>query len=215
MLDLPVASDRIVPPSHFEPAPGSGFLARTASSILRLTGWRIVLAQPVPLRCVVVFYPHTSNWDFPIGLLAKWATCIHFRFVGKDTLFKGPFAVILDRWGGIPVNRREPSGFIGQMTAAFERHPDFRLVIAPEGTRRRTAYWKSGFYHLARAARVPVALAFIDYRRREIGVGGYVDLGGDVAADMAAIAAFYADKRGRRPAQQAPVRLRDERSAAN
>jgi len=203
-------SPAIVATPYLEPGPGRGALARLALWLLAARGWRVVLAQPVPLRCVVIFYPHTSNWDFTIGLLAKWATEIFFRYVGKDTLFRGPFGAMLRRWGGIPVNRREHTGFIGQMQAEFARHDDFRLVIAPEGTRRLTGHWKSGFYHLARAAEVPVALAFIDYPRREVGVGGSVDLTGDVAADMARIAAFYADKRGRRPENQGPVKLRDD-----
>jgi 1-acyl-sn-glycerol-3-phosphate acyltransferase len=193
---------------YLESGPGRGALARAALRLLSACGWRVVLAQPVPPRCVVIFYPHTSNWDFPIGLLAKWATEIFFRYVGKDTLFRGPFGALFRSWGGIPVNRRESTGFIGQMQDAFARHDDFRLVIAPEGTRRLTAHWKSGFYHLARAAAVPVALAFIDYPKREVGVGGFVDLTGDVDADMATIAAFYADKRGRRPENQGPVKLR-------
>ena len=141
--------------------------------MLRALGWRVVLAQPVPLRCVVVIYPHTSNWDFPIGLMAKWVTGIHFRFVGKDTLFAGPFGPLFTRWGGIPVNRRERTGIIAQLAQRFATEDDFRLVFAPEGTRSRTEHWKSGFYHLARAAGVPVALAFIDYARREVGVGAY------------------------------------------
>ncbi len=185
-------------------------LPRLAFALLRVCGWRIVLLLPVPMKCVVVFYPHTSNWDFPVGLLTKWAVGIYFRFVGKDTLFKGPFACVFRYWGGIPVNRRERTGFIGQMRAEFDAHADFRLVIAPEGTRSRASHWKSGFYHLARAVNVPVALAFIDYRRRRIGVGAFVDLTGDVRADMARIAAFYADKEGRRQERQGPVRLRDE-----
>ncbi len=168
------------------------------------------MLQPVPMKCVVIFYPHTSNWDFAIGLLTKWAAGIYFRFVGKDTLFKPPFAAVFRHWGGIPVNRREHTGFIGQMRAEFDRHADFRIVIAPEGTRGHTPYWKSGFYHLARAVGVPVALAFIDYRQRRIGIGAYVELTGDVHADMARIAAFYADKEGRRPENQGPVRLHDE-----
>jgi len=161
------------------------------------------------MRCVVVFYPHTSNWDFAIGLLAKWMVGIHFRFIAKDSLFAGPFARLFARWGGIPVNRREASGIIGVLTARFAAETDFRLAIAPEGTRGRTEQWKSGFYHLALAASVPVALAFIDYARREVGVGGYVTLSGDAATDMAAIAAFYADKVGRRPELASPIRLAD------
>jgi 1-acyl-sn-glycerol-3-phosphate acyltransferase len=175
--------------------------------LLRLSGWRVVLAEPVPMHCVVVFYPHTSNWDFPIGLLAKWVIGIRFRWVGKDTLFSSPLRPLFVRWGGIPVNRRERTGFIGQMRAAFEHNAEFRLVIAPEGTRSQTTHWKSGFYHLARAAEVPLALAFIDYGCREIGIGGYVALTGDVDTDMAVIATFYGDKLARRPDRAGPVRL--------
>jgi 1-acyl-sn-glycerol-3-phosphate acyltransferase len=191
-------------------AVGTSALGRIAFAVLRAIGWRVVLAQPVPMKCVVVFYPHTSNWDFPIGLLAKWVSGIHFRYVGKDALFRWPFGEIFRRWGGIPVNRRLSTGFIGQMRDEFARHDDFRLAIAPEGTRGRTECWKSGFYHLARAAGVPVALGFIDYPRKRIGVGAYLDLSGDAASDMRRIAAFYADKRGRRPENQGPVALRDE-----
>jgi 1-acyl-sn-glycerol-3-phosphate acyltransferase len=190
--------------------PGRGLLPRFAGALLHLNGWRLVLAQPVPKRCVVIMCPHTSNWDFPIGLLASWMVGIHFRWVGKDTLFRTPLRPLFERWGGIPVNRRASSGFTEQMAAAFARNEEFPLVIAPEGTRSRTGHWKSGFYHLARAAHVPVALAFIDYSRKRIGIGGYVDLTGDIGADMADIAAFYADKVGRRPEQQGPVRLRNE-----
>jgi 1-acyl-sn-glycerol-3-phosphate acyltransferase len=107
----------------------------------------------------------------------------------------------------MPVDRRGGTGVIAQLATAFAEHDDFKLVVAPEGTRSRTAHWKSGFYHLARAARVPLALAFIDYRRREVGVGGYLDLTDDILVDMARIAAFYADRTGRRPENASPVRL--------
>ena len=199
--------------SQFPPAPYvdaplvPGFRARFAGWMLRLAGWRVVLAQPVPLRCVVVFYPHTSNWDFPIGLMTKWLVGIHFRFIAKDSLFATPLGPWLRRWGGIPVDRSSRTGAIARLAAEFAQHDDFRLAVAPEGTRSLTARWKSGFYHLARAAKVPLALAFIDYRRREIGVGGYMELAGDVAADMSRIAAFYADKTARRPENAGPIQL--------
>jgi 1-acyl-sn-glycerol-3-phosphate acyltransferase len=192
---------------HVDAPLARGFSARFAAAMLRLAGWRVVLAQPVPSRCVVVFYPHTSNWDFPIGLMAKWLLGIQFRFVAKDSLFATPLAPWLRRWGGIPVDRSGRTGVIARLAAEYGEHADFKLVIAQEGTRSPTGRWKSGFYHLARAARVPVALAFIDYRRREVGVGGYVELTDDVAADMARIAAFYTDKTAKRPANAGPVRL--------
>jgi 1-acyl-sn-glycerol-3-phosphate acyltransferase len=190
-------------------SPTPGLLPRVSVWLLRILGWRVVLARPVPRRCVVIVAPHTSNWDFVFGLLASWTVGIHFRWVGKDSLFATPMKPLFLRWGGIPVNRRVSSGFIEQMTAEFERNEEFALVIAPEGTRGNADHWKSGFYHLARAAGVPIGLAFFDYGRRRVGIGGYLDLTGDVAADMAAIADFYADKVGCRPEQQGPVRLRD------
>jgi 1-acyl-sn-glycerol-3-phosphate acyltransferase len=187
-----------------------GFLPRLGAWLLRLAGWRVVLVQPVPKRCVAIFYPHTSNWDTALGLCAKFMVGLKIRFVGKDTLFAKPFiGPLLMRWGGIPVNRRAPTGFVRQMQDEFERSVEFRLAIAPEGTRSRTEFWKSGFYRLARAATVPLALGFIDYARKEVGVGAYLDLTGDVEMDMARIRAFYADKRGRYPSKQAPIRLRD------
>lgn len=190
---------------------GRGVLPWLGGVLLRIAGWRVVLAQPVPRRCVAIFYPHTSNWDTVIGLCAKFLLGIRVRFVGKDTLFAKPLiGPLLVRWGGVPVNRREPAGFMRQMQGEFVRNDEFRLAIAPEGTRSRTPHWKSGFYRLARAADVPLALAYIDYPGREIGIGGYLDLTGDVAEDMARIRAFYADKRGRRPENQGPVSLRDE-----
>lgn len=159
----------------------------------------------------MIFYPHTSNWDTAIGLCVIFMTGLFIRFAGKDTLFSVPLlGGLLVRWGGVPVNRREHTGFIDEMTAEFARNDEFRLAIAPEGTRGRTEYWKSGFYHLARAVGTPLALGYIDYPRREVGIGAYVDLTGDAAADMARMRSFYAGKRGRRPQDQGPVRLRNE-----
>jgi len=201
------ATSEFPPASRVERAQGRGLHARFAAAALRLLGWQVVLAQPVPPRCVIVIWPHTSNWDFVIGLLAKWMLGIELNFIGKHTLFEGPLGPLFVRWGGIPVDRRASAGVIAQLAARFATGGDCRLVIAPEGTRRRTTHWKSGFYHLARAADVPLGLAFIDYARLEIGVGAYIALTGDVAADMARIAAFYADKRGKRPGSAGPVRL--------
>ena len=197
-----------MPALSYRPAAAAGVLSHLAARVLALLGWRIVATGPVPAKCVLVFYPHTSNWDFVIGLLAKWALELPARWVAKDTLFRWPVAGILRYWGGIPVNRREPAGFAERLTEEFDRAPGLCLAITPEGTRSRTDGWKSGFYRIALAARVPVVLSFIDYPRREIGYGDTFALSGDVAADMARIAGFYADKTGHRPANQGSVRLR-------
>jgi 1-acyl-sn-glycerol-3-phosphate acyltransferase len=186
-------------------------LSRLAIRLLRLFGWRVVLWRPMPAKSVVVFYPHTSNWDFAIGLLAKWGTGIFFRFVGKHTLFETPFGPLFRRWGGIPVNRRDPADFVATMRREFDAQASFHLAIAPEGTRSRTEHWKSGFYRLAVGEGVPVGLAFIDRPRRLIGVGAWIDLEGDPGVDLERIRAFYADKVGWRPERAGPIRFRDQR----
>jgi hypothetical protein len=157
----------------------------------------------------VALYPHTSNWDFAIGLLTKWALHVRFRWVAKDTLFRGLLGPLLLHLGGIPVNRRERTGFADAMRAAFAHSDDLRLVIAPEATRSYVDHWKSGFYHIARAAGVPVALAFIDWSRREIGFLGHLELTGDSTADMARIARCYDGKVGRNPERQGRIRFRE------
>ena len=188
-----------------------GPAAWLGAALLRAARWKVALAQPVPDRCVIIFYPHTSNWDTPIGLCLKFMTGLEVHYAGKDSLFRVPVVgPLLLRWGGVPVNRRERTGFIDQMTAQFRGHSTFRLAIAPEGTRGRSDHWKSGFYHLAREARVPLALGYIDYPKREIGVGAYLEPTGDMEADMVVLRAFYSDKRGLYPQCQSPIRLHDE-----
>ena len=186
----------------------TGRRARIAWRLLRATGWRVTLALPVPPKAVVVFYPHTSNWDFPIGLAVKWATGLDFRWVGKDKMFATPLAPWFRRWGGIPVDRSQSTGFVAQMLAALRAHDDFLLAIAPEGTRSAAPYWKSGFWHLARAAGVPIGLAYIDYAHREIGIGAWLATTDDADADVARMAAYYARFTARHPAKAGPVRLR-------
>jgi len=184
-----------------------GFGARFARTMLALAGWRTVFVPPPAAKTVVVVYPHTSNWDFVVGLLARAAVGLRCHFVAKDTLFQGVFGAWLRRVGGIPVDRRSPTGFVDQLVAQFKRRTEFHLVFAPEGTRSRTEHWKSGFYRLARAARAPVGLAFIDYGRREAGVGEWLTLSGDERRDLDRIRTFYAGKVGRYPALQSPIRF--------
>jgi 1-acyl-sn-glycerol-3-phosphate acyltransferase len=188
---------------------GKGLLPRLAFALLRLAGWRVVLSQPVPPRCVVVFYPHTSNWDFAVGIAAKWAMGIEFHWIGKHTLFATPLARWFVRWGGIPVNRSDPAGLVEELTDRFAASERFALVITPEGTRSRTGHWKSGFYRLALAAQVPIGLAFIDRPSRRIGIGAWLAPSGDAAADLAAMRAFYADKRGWTPGNAGAIRFRE------
>jgi len=183
-------------------------LQRWARGLLALFGWRVAVVLPSMPKCLVIVYPHTSNWDFVVGYLAKVASRMPARWIGKDTIFRWPVAGLLRRMGGIPVNRREPKGLIGQLAAEFESHPRMWLALAPEGTRSRTDHWKSGFYRLALAAHVPVGLAFIDYRTRVVGLETFLTLTGDEEKDLSRIREVYADKVGKHPEQASDIRFR-------
>jgi 1-acyl-sn-glycerol-3-phosphate acyltransferase len=181
---------------------------RLARALLRLAGWRLAYRAPPGPKGVIVVYPHTSNWDFPVGMLYKLGVGLPVHWMGKDTIFRWPVRWLFQRLGGIPVNRREHTGFVESMLAAFAARDWMWLVLAPEGTRSYTDYWKSGFYRIAVAGRLPIGLGYIDWSTRTVGVDTYLELSGDMAADMHRFAEFYAGKRGRRPALAGPVRLR-------
>jgi 1-acyl-sn-glycerol-3-phosphate acyltransferase len=178
-----------------------GLLCRAA---LRLIGWCIIDAPAPPPKAVFMVYPHTSNWDFPIGLLYRFGSGLPIHWAAKDSLFFWPLGGLFRRIGGVPVNRRERTGFVEQMAREFAAHSSFYLAIAPEGTRSSTGHLKSGFYRLALAADVPLALASIDYAKREVGVVDFMKPSGDEADDLARMATLYAGRRGKHPTQQAP-----------
>lgn len=180
--------------------------------MLRQLGWRLHFEGLPGLQGVIVVYPHTSNLDFPIGVLAKWAMGIPAHFWGKDSLFKVPLFGAWLRWlGGIPVNRSAPGGLVEQtvqhLRASREAQTYTWLVVAPEGTRKRTEGWRSGFYRVAVQAGVPVGLATIDFATRQIHLNQFVELSGEPAADMAAIADLMGRPQGYRPDNASPIRL--------
>jgi 1-acyl-sn-glycerol-3-phosphate acyltransferase len=182
---------------------------RIALRMLNTLGWQFDF-KPLPgPHGIAVVYPHTSNWDFPIGLLAKWAVDLPFSWLAKDSLFRGPMGALMRYWGGMPIDRSSPQGAIGRLAETIRAAPWLWLVITPEGTRGYRPHWKSGFYRIARTAAVPVLLVAIDYGRKVIDVTRTIRLTGDEAADMAVIADHYADVRALHPASAAPVRLAD------
>jgi|AATN01.1.fsa_nt_gi 1-acyl-sn-glycerol-3-phosphate acyltransferase len=184
-------------------------LQNMASRLLALHGWTLSEPPDRPARAVLIAYPHTSNWDALYALLGKLGLGLDAHWVAKESLFRWPFAGLLIRMGGIPVNRRTRNGLVAEMTALFAAQPKLLLVLAPEGTRRLTEGWKSGFYRIALAANVPLALGFVDYARREAGILAYLTLTGDPAVDIAAIARHYVDRPGRHPALASPIRWLD------
>ena len=186
---------------------------RTSLRVLGLFGWRM-LFKPLPgPRGIAVIYPHTSNWDFMVGVLCKWAIGLPFRWLAKDSLFKLP---VLGRWfhwlGGEPVERGTPSGTIKLQAERMNAADWYWLAITPEATRGYRPYWKSGFYHLALEAKVPLALVYIDYPNRTLGLVDHVFLTGDQAKDMAAVAAGFAGHLGRHPENAAPIILSERRA---
>jgi 1-acyl-sn-glycerol-3-phosphate acyltransferase len=183
---------------------------RWAYRLLALFGWKVDVHWPPVPRCVIIVYPHTSNWDFVVGIVARYAIALPVQWVAKDALFRGPFGPLFRRWGGIPVNRREPAGFVSQLAEEFRRRAWMWVAITPEGTRSHASHWKSGFYRLALDAGVPVGLAYIDYARKTVGLTTYLDLTGDPQRDLDAIRAFYADKTALRPDKAGAIRFRDD-----
>lgn len=175
--------------------------------ILKLAGWKLIDLPQRPAKAVVIAYPHTSNWDFPVTLLALAALPYGAQWVGKDTLFRGIFGPIMRALGGVAVNRRERTGFVERVAAEFRRRDNFHLIIATEGTRRLQAGWKSGFYRIALAAGVPVVMAVVDYDKREVGLLSVITLSGDEAADMARIAHCYEGRKGLHHENASPIRL--------
>jgi 1-acyl-sn-glycerol-3-phosphate acyltransferase len=182
-------------------------VSKAARWLLGLFGWKVIYVPPPGPKAVIIVYPHTSNWDFPIGILARSTIRLPISFAGKDSLFRWPFGALFRWLGGIPVDRSKRTGFTAQMLVEFERREQFYLAIAPEGTRRATAELKSGFYRLALAAGVPVGCAFIDYSRREVGIHEYLHLNGDEITDLQQVATAYAGRHGKHPAQEGRIRF--------
>ncbi len=182
---------------------------RAARLVLRLLGWTLDVSSPPQPRGVVIVYPHTSNWDFVIGYLAKVAAGLQLQFIGKDSLFRWPLGVLFRRMGGIPVRRGARAGFIEQLAREFAARERIWIAIAPEGTRSFTDHWKSGFYHLALEARVPVGLATIDWGRRRVELRRTIELTGDPELDLERIRDFYRGVRGLRPEHAGEIRFRE------
>lgn len=135
---------------------------------LRLAGWRVEGAYPAETRYVAIVAPHTSNWDFPLGVALVFATELRVSWLGKHTLFEGPFKGFFYWLGGIPVDRRASHGVVGDCLRAFASAPTLLLALAPEGTRKGLSHWKSGFYQIATGAGVPILPVGFDFREHVI-----------------------------------------------
>jgi len=181
-----------------------------ARAWLRLTGWAPEGELPAAAHFVLIAAPHTSNWDLAYLLALAEVYGLRVSWMGKHTLFRPPLGALFRALGGIPIRRHERGDRVAVMAAEFAHRERFALVVPSEATRSWAPYLKSGFYHIARRAGVPIVLGFLDYHRRRGGFGPSLRPTGDLAKDMDVIRAFYADKVGKHPAQFGPVRLREE-----
>jgi len=177
---------------------------------LWLGGWRHIGVLPTMDRCVLVAAPHTSAWDLPAMLAFAWVRGVSPRWMGKHTLFAGWKGAFLRWTGGIPVDRGSPHQVVSQLAEIFGRSDRLMLVVPVEGTRAYRDHWKSGFYHIASQAQVPIVLTVLDWGRKEGGFGPTIWPGGDVARDMDRIRAFYAGRHGKWPERCGRIHLREE-----
>jgi len=177
---------------------------------LKLAGWTAEGGPPAARRYVLIAAPHTSNWDLPFLLAFAWLHGVRISWMGKHQLFRPPTGWIMRGLGGIPVRRDRRNDLVAQLARVIDESPSICLVVPAEGTRAYVPHWKSGFYHIARAAEVPIVLGYLDYERRVGGFGPQVLPSGDLRADMDEIRGFYADKRGRHPELFGDVRLKEE-----
>jgi 1-acyl-sn-glycerol-3-phosphate acyltransferase len=173
--------------------------------MLRLLRWRIEGEIPDVPKLVIAVAPHTSNWDFVVGMAVMFALDLDLSFLAKHTLFRGPLGPVMRWMGGIAVDRTKPHGVVGEAVEAFTGTGQRVLAIAPQGTRSAGARYKSGFLHIARGACVPVLYASLDYEARCLRLGPAFDPCEDVEADLHRVETFYARVRGKRTRQDETV----------
>jgi len=185
-----------------------------ARFLLRGAGWKLVGEQALDgiNKAVAIGAFHTSNWDGVVAFPVAFALNVRFRIMAKESLFRFPFGWLMRGLGAIPIDRQSRHNVVEQSIAQFEKLDSLILVLAPEGTRRYAHYWKTGFYHIALGAGVPLILAYVDYLKKEVGIGKVLHLSGDMQTDMDAIRAFYEGGgfAPRNPEWRGPVILREE-----
>jgi 1-acyl-sn-glycerol-3-phosphate acyltransferase len=169
--------------------------------ILRMGGWKIVDEVNGSIKkCVVIGAPHTSNWDFIYALPALRVMGIkNLRYLIKKEFFYFPIKYLFYATGGIPVDRSKKNDLTAILKKLLEERDELYLLFPPEGTRKKVARWKTGFYYTALDAQLPIVLGFMDYKKRELGFGKVLTPSGDFEADMQTIEDFYLHKTAKHP----------------
>lgn len=195
------------------PRRGNRLSRGMAYLLLRLLGWRVEGSIPDLPRFVIIGAPHSSNWDFVIAMPAVLALGLRVTILGKHTLFDTPLAPLMRWCGVIPVDRSHPSGVVGACVQALKGADRLVLGLAPEGTRRPGAPWRSGFWHIAHQAGVPIVPVALDYGRRRFRIGAPLMPRGDLRADLDILAAFYEGTRGAKRTMHGPLPLAGQAEA--
>jgi len=177
----------------------SSLMRGMAFSFLKVFGWRLEGRLPDVDKLVVIAAPHTSNWDLPVLLSLAFALRAKACWLGKHSLFRWPLGFLFRWMGGIPVYRSASQNMVAQTVEMFRDSEKLILAIPPEGTRSKVSHWKTGFYYIALGAGIPIAMAFIDYKRKVSGVGPTLYPTGDIEADMEVIRNFYANVTAKYP----------------
>ncbi len=206
-MTMPLASTPPRSPSELGPrAPQTykPWLRALGAWLFRRAGWTFEGEWPDLPKFVVIVAPHTSNWDFPIGMAVKWATGFDAHWWGKDSLFLPPMGWFMRANGGIPIVRKNSARVVERTIEAFRTHDTFALVLAPEGTRKKVHQWRSGFWHVAKGAQVPICCVAFDWSRRVLRVGPTtMPHEDDPEIGIARIRSYYDDVRGYNASQQA------------
>lgn len=175
--------------------------------IFKMSGWRIEGQLPDIPKFVMIAAPHTSNWDLPLMLFVAIIMKAKIYWMGKASIFRWPFGRIA-RWiGGIPVDRSKSNNVVQTSIQQFKEMDQLILTVPPSGTRKKVMYWKSGFYHIANGANVPILLGFMDYRRKVGGAGPLIYPTGDIETDMKIITDFYSTVTGKYPEKMKKVAI--------
>lgn len=165
---------------------------------LKLLGWKTEGEIPRDLKkCVMIAAPHTSNWDLPFTLMTAFALDAKVYWMGKERIFKPPYRGIMMWMGGIPVDRTRSTNMVQASIDAIQGNDRLFLIVPPEGTRSKVTYWKTGFYHIAQGAGVPILMGFLDYKRKTSGIAETYMTTGDIEVDMNHIKAIYAPMKGK------------------
>lgn len=171
--------------------------------ILGLLGWKVTGSYAdTPAKIMLVAMPHTSNMDFPLGLLVRNVMQVKISYAAKHTLFKPPFGWLFRILGGYPINRTKKSNLVEQIADLYKQHPVFRMVIAPEGTRKKVETLKSGFYHIAHLAKIPLRFVAFDYGKKEVRFSESFFTTGNIEADFQVMFDFFRGVQGRHPKLQ-------------